>query len=379
MKELNFNIFNVIIISGVIHGLLFSAFVLLNKKIKNNKYLALTVLFLSLSNLQYWAIDIHVVNLYPVFNYIFIPSHWLILPMFYLYVEKYIQKPSLPLVKKALLISPFFIVLLMHLFQVFFKLFIDNSYVIPSHFKRGLYVYIEFFSFIFNITIIILSYLRLKSYENELPFNSRELKPDIQWLKQLIYIGLAICVFWLIALIIIVIYDLDKSYVFYPMWIGISALVYWMGHIGLGKSQLLEERIALRQQRSMVIEEKIISKNSSSTIETFQKLNRVIENKKLYLNPELNIETLSTELNLKATTISQLVNQNTDYNFNDYINSYRVAETKKMLSNPEYSNYTIVAIGLEAGFNSKASFYRAFRKFEGMTPSEYQKNRSQIP
>jgi AraC-like DNA-binding protein len=50
-----------------------------------------------------------------------------------------------------------------------------------------------------------------------------------------------------------------------------------------------------------------------------------------------------------------------------------------MLSNPEYSNYTIVAIGLEAGFNSKASFYRAFRKFEGMTPSEYQKNRSQIP
>jgi AraC-like DNA-binding protein len=212
-----------------------------------------------------------------------------------------------------------------------------------------------------------------------LPFNSRELKPDIQWLKQLIYIGLAICVFWLIALIIIVIYDLDKSYVFYPMWIGISALVYWMGHIGLNKSQLLEERIALREQRNRVIEEKIITKKVASTIETFQKLNRVIENKKLYLNPELNIETLSTELNLKATTISQLVNQNTDYNFNDYINSYRVAETKKMLSNPEYSNYTIVAIGLEAGFNSKASFYRAFRKLEGMTPSEYQKNRSQIP
>lgn len=68
MQELNFNIFNIIIISGVIHGLLFSAFVLLNKTIKNNKYLALTVLFLSLSNLQYWAIDIHLVNLYPVFQ-----------------------------------------------------------------------------------------------------------------------------------------------------------------------------------------------------------------------------------------------------------------------------------------------------------------------
>jgi AraC-like DNA-binding protein len=373
MKDLNFNIFNILIISGVVHGLLFSAFVLLNRKIKNNRYLALTVLFLSLSNLQYWAIDIHLVKLYPFFNYIFIPCHWLILPMFYLYVEKYIQKPSLPLVKKALLISPFFIVLFIQVFQVFYKIFVDDLYIIPSHFKRGIYVYIEFFSFLFNITLIILSYLKLKSYENELPFNSKDLKPDARWLKQLIYIGLTICVFWLITLVIIVIYDLDKSYVFYPMWIGISALVYWMGHIGLNKSQLLEERITLRQQRNTVIEENTTTKKASTTIETFHKLNNAIENKKLYLNPELNIETLSKDLDLKASTISQLVNQNTDYNFNDYINSYRVEETKKMLSDPEYSNYTIVAIGLEAGFNSKASFYRAFRKFEEMTPSEYLK------
>jgi AraC-like DNA-binding protein len=373
MKDLNFNIFNILIISGVVHGLLFSAFVLLNRKIKNNRYLALTVLFLSLSNLQYWAIDIHLVKLYPFFNYIFIPCHWLILPMFYLYVEKYIQKPSLPLVKKALLISPFFIVLFIQVFQVFYKIFVDDLYIIPSHFKRGIYVYIEFFSFLFNITLIILSYLKLKSYENELPFNSKDLKPDARWLKQLIYIGLTICVFWLITLVIIVIYDLDKSYVFYPMWIGISALVYWMGHIGLNKSQLLEERITLRQQRNTVIEENTTTKKASTTIETFHKLNNAIENKKLYLNPELNIETLSKDLDLKASTISQLVNQNTAYNFNDYINSYRVEETKKMLSDPEYSNYTIVAIGLEAGFNSKASFYRAFRKFEEMTPSEYLK------
>ena len=78
-------------------------------------------------------------------------------------------------------------------------------------------------------------------------------------------------------------------------------------------------------------------------------------------------------MDLKPTTISQLVNQNTDYNFNDYINSFRVEDVKKMLERPDYINYTIVAIGLEAGFNSKASFYRAFKKFEGMTPTEYLK------
>lgn len=375
MKDLNFNIFNILIISGVIHGLIFSAVVLLNNKIKNNKFLALTVLFLSLSNLQYWAIDIHLIKLYPIFNYIFIPCHWLILPMFYLYVEKFTEKPSLTLFKKSLLVVPFFIVLLIHISQVVYKLFIDESYVIPSHFKRGLYIYIEFFSFLFNIIIILLTYWKIKSYENDLSLTSKELKPETKWLKQLIYIGLTICICWLIALIIIVIYNLNKSYIFYPMWIGISALVYWMGYIGLSKSQLLEERITLRQQRESIIEEKFSQKKPDTAIETFNKLNDAIESKKLYLNPELNIEILAKELNLKASTISQLINRNTNYNFNDYINSFRVDDIKKMLEHPDYANYTIVAIGLEAGFNSKASFYRAFKKFEGMTPSEYIKSK----
>lgn len=373
MKDLNLNIFNILILSGVIHGFIFSFIVLSSKKIKNNNFLALTVLFLSLSNLQYWAIDINLIKLYPLLNYVFIPCHWLILPMFYFYIEKFTGKSSTSWLKKVLLITPFFIVLAIHISQVLYKIFINESYIIPSHFKRGIYIYIEFFSFIFNITIILLTYKKIKLYESDHSITYKELKPETKWLKELIFIGLIICICWLIALLIVVIYDLNKSYVFYPMWIGISTLVYWMGYIGLSKSQLLEERIALRQQRENIVKEKIIPKKTTATIETYKKLNNAIESKKLYLNPELNIEGLAKELDLKANTISQLINQNTDYNFNDYINSLRVEDVKKMLEHPDYANYTIVAIGLEAGFNSKASFYRVFKKFEGMTPSEYLK------
>lgn len=378
MKELNFNIFNLLILSGVIHGLLFSTIVLLNKKIKNNSFLALTVLFLSLSNLQYFTIDIHLVKIYPFFNFIYIPWHWLILPMFYLYAEKFINHPTQNILKKVLLLSPFFIVLSIHILQVAYTVFFDPSYAIPSHFKRGIYVYVEFFSFLFNITIILLTYKKINRYESDFSGTYKELKPDTKWLKQLMHIGLIICICWLIALIIVVVYDLNTSYVFYPMWIGISALVYWMGYIGLGKSQLLEERIALRQQRAATVPEKVSPKKPTSTVEAFIKLAHAIESKKLYLNPELNMELLAKELDLKVNTISQLINQNTDYNFNDYIHSFRVEDVKKMLEHPDYANYTIVAIGLEAGFNSKASFYRVFKKFEGMTPSEYLENKSQI-
>jgi len=50
-----------------------------------------------------------------------------------------------------------------------------------------------------------------------------------------------------------------------------------------------------------------------------------------------------------------------------------VNEAKSYLKNPEFSNYTITAIGLEAGFNSKSSFYEVFKKATGTTPFSYKK------
>ena len=61
-------------------------------------------------------------------------------------------------------------------------------------------------------------------------------------------------------------------------------------------------------------------------------------------------------------------------NFSDYINSYRVEEAKKLLADTTFDNYTIVAVGLECGFNSKSTFYNAFKKFTGVTPTVYKKD-----
>ena len=59
--------------------------------------------------------------------------------------------------------------------------------------------------------------------------------------------------------------------------------------------------------------------------------------------------------------------------FPDYLNSYRIEEAKSYLKNPEFSKYTIVSIGLEAGFNSKSSFYSVFKKATGQTPATFKK------
>ena len=62
---------------------------------------------------------------------------------------------------------------------------------------------------------------------------------------------------------------------------------------------------------------------------------------------------ISKQINLSEGYLSQIINSNTDNNFNEYINNMRVENAKKLLLDDEYFKYTITAIGLESGFNTK--------------------------
>lgn len=340
----------------------------------NTLFLALTVLFLSLSNLQYWFLDTSFIEKYPFIKNIYIPFHWLVLPMFYLYVYNFLGKESITLKRKIFLIAPFFLVLLIHILQVLYKYFVNNSYEIPSHFSRGIFVYLEFFSFIFNVLVMYFTFQMITSYEKDKSYNLKWVKSETNWLKKLIYTGLIVCLCWFIALLIVVIYNLDKSYFFYPMWIGISVLVYWIGYVGLGKSTQLRKRIELRKKRIIDFGSKTSKTKNPPNSKTFEFINQELKEKKLYLNPNLTLKLLSEELELSEGYISQLVNKNSGFNFNDYVNSLRIEDAEAMLKNKEYDNYTITAIGLESGFNSKSSFYAAFKKFTDKTPTEYKKS-----
>jgi YesN/AraC family two-component response regulator len=78
-------------------------------------------------------------------------------------------------------------------------------------------------------------------------------------------------------------------------------------------------------------------------------------------------------LNISSNYLSQIISNN-NISFNDYVNSVRVENVKLKLNDENYSNYTITSIGLESGFNSNASFYRAFRKHTGISPTTFKKN-----
>lgn len=97
---------------------------------------------------------------------------------------------------------------------------------------------------------------------------------------------------------------------------------------------------------------------------------------KPYLDSELNLKQLADQLNIPPHQLSQVINQQFSKNFYDYINAFRVKEVKSRIKNPKYNNITLLGIGMDSGFNSKASFNNVFKKFTGKSPSEYKRENS---
>jgi AraC-like DNA-binding protein len=102
-----------------------------------------------------------------------------------------------------------------------------------------------------------------------------------------------------------------------------------------------------------------------------------MESNKPYLEPDLSIYKVAASLDVPRHHVSQVINEQAKKSFYDFVNSYRVEEVKKMLISPAMNNRNILGIALDCGFNSKATFNAAFKKYTGMTPSAYQKTSSE--
>ena len=98
-----------------------------------------------------------------------------------------------------------------------------------------------------------------------------------------------------------------------------------------------------------------------------------IETQKPFLHPILTLDSLAKQLDMPPRVLSSILNNHFDKNFYEFINSYRIEESKLLIANNINKKYTMLEILNEAGFNSKATFNTFFKKQVGMTPREYKK------
>lgn len=102
-------------------------------------------------------------------------------------------------------------------------------------------------------------------------------------------------------------------------------------------------------------------------------LEKLMSGEKLFLNSSLNLGDVAQKLSVVPRYLSQVINELKGQNFYDFVNSYRIEEAKKVLSDPVYDEEKILSVLYECGFNSKSVFNTTFKRYTGLTPSGYRR------
>jgi AraC-like DNA-binding protein len=194
----------------------------------------------------------------------------------------------------------------------------------------------------------------------------------LKWLKEFIRIFSIFQLIWLVYLVPYIIpssrnWVLD-TFNWYPIYIPLAFLIYWLGIKGYMVSQSLT-----------AVEKKPGQALPAETIDQVViRLRMIMEENKLYLEPLLNLSMVSQQTGIPSKTISAVLNQHLHKSFNDYVNEYRIKEFKKKIVEPAFSHLTITGVALECGFNSQATFQRKFKEVTGMSPSEFRKTADEL-
>jgi AraC-like DNA-binding protein len=388
-SELINSIINIILITGVVYGLIFNAIVFFSKKRKGKPllYLNLLVLAITLNNLQAWLITEGHVSTNIYIKFLRIPWYFLCMPMFYVFMVYYlkIQKELNTFLWTTVILFCSTIVIrlvLIHFTRINgFDEEAIKSLILSYNINE------EQISFLYTVILFVYPIRMFLKNRKLLEFALNY--DDLKWVKDFFLIAGIIIVVWAIAAIKSIGKGVfSQQDIYLPLRLSTTILIYWIGFKGLLRYRIMEDRIVLRESiakerlnigKSKMLDLKKpnidISKNKSEKQRImYDQINDHVTTHQNYLNPEISLESLAEELNLSSGHLSHLINTYGNYHFSDYINMLRVEQAKKFILDPEFINYTIVAIGLESGFNSKSTFYAAFKKFTDESPSQY-KNR----
>jgi AraC-like DNA-binding protein len=232
-----------------------------------------------------------------------------------------------------------------------------------------------------GITYAILAYrLTIKHKQKiENNFSYRE-GINIKWLRNCI---LGIGMVFLSATIIVLVRDalgfefsFNADYIIYIILIG---LVFYIGYFGIKQENIFSSRAHIEGIETFESVERVehgksekyrnSGMKSDLVAEMYGKLLMVMDEKKPYLDPKISLSGLAQILEISPNQLSQIINQESGVNFHDFINNYRVEEFIRRAQTNK--NFSLLALALDSGFNSKSSFNHIFKKQKGLSPSKF--------
>jgi AraC-like DNA-binding protein len=340
------------------------------------KYLAWFMIYVSLSELQSLIMISNPSLLYPDIILFFVSFSLLPGPFFLMFVCSFLLEKTFRKHERILLFAPFWIFTIIYLFVKGDIVLNSLSYEIAKDQYFPILKIEEAVTLVYGIIIILVCFKRIKQFEeahSHLKYN--EVNARTSWLKKVLFLGITLLALWVLTLI----FDLTSvyrwgNYAYLPSWFGYLFFVIYIGYSGFLQSSILKERKALNERyKDVELTPRFMEpiKKLDNTFRYFERVELLMTKEKVYLSRFFNLNALAEEIAISPNYLSKIINTHAKVNFSDYVNAYRVAFAKDMLETKEFENYKMLSIALEAGFNSKSSFYNAFSKLTGVTPGQY--------
>ncbi len=153
--------------------------------------------------------------------------------------------------------------------------------------------------------------------------------------------------------------------------INVFIIFFAVKHQAVFSKSSYLELVIENQMLQANLDAEILPANHQKVTELGIKLEQLLLTQKSYQNPDCRLAHLAQQLNEPDYLVSQALNKHFGKSFFELMNELRINDALQLLAGETSKKYTIEAICFEVGFNSRAAFYRAFKKHTGKTPSEY--------
>lgn len=371
---------------GILQGILLAGLVYFHRKSDKSVNIFLALYILATSAIMSLPF---LMNMIGWQNSFFIqPIPFLTGPLLYLYLRSF--KEALTWQKVLPHLSWFVAFFFVSYWNIspMIKLYPDAEELPAAVLNRPNIIIVQYVRFAQQLLYYFLARRTLLSYQRSIRHMFSEIsRIDLQWARFLIngYLIL-ICVFMVIfplmrrypdefSTLLFLNMAIATPYIYLAVYKGVMQPTIWQAQTDV-KKEMVEERIheaeeidnnttgvKPKSQKARISAERI--KDLSEQVEM------LMEKEKLFQETELTLQQLAQKLGVPTYQVSQTLNDGMKKTFYDLVNGYRVEEAKRLLIDPGNVNYTILSVGFEAGFNSKTTFNTVFKKFTGLTPTEF--------
>ena len=265
---------------------------------------------------------------------------------------------------------------------------VDEDFLSGDLFNLNMLVYsisalVSFF-FYLGTTILVLRRHREKILDH---FSYQSSQISLNWVKMVNIVISSTLILTVLVTLINFFAGVQVVNPGIPLFLGFTVFGFGVSYFGVRQPAIF---VKIREEQDERFEDELQEEAEKEQLEAkkyersglkaplangyAEKLLDYMQDERPFLKRDLTIQDVADDLKIPPHHLTQTINEYLGKNFYTLVNEYRVEEVKSRLLDDKYNHLTVLAIAHDAGFNSKSSFNMTFKRYVGMTPSEYKRS-----